>query len=282
MVSPGTRIRLFADDCLIYRPIKSNEDHTILQKDLDSVCQWAKQWGMAFNTSKCNVMSVNSTSQRFYTMSNDILQEVDHATYLGISFSNDLTWSHHTDQVTKKAYQKLGFVRRNLHGAPKRSKARAYTCLIRPGMEYAAPIWDPYLQKDINSLEKVQRKAARWVKSDFSPHSSVTSMMEKLKWEPLADRRKSAKLGLFHKIYHNEVELDFQRDFGLSYANRTTRACSSITAEGDISSLKLHRPRANRRQFHNSTIISTVPAWNELTIDQINLPYKRFKKLLRH
>ena len=50
MVSPGTRIWLFADDCLIYRPIRSAEDHAILQKDLNLVTQWANQWGMAFNT----------------------------------------------------------------------------------------------------------------------------------------------------------------------------------------------------------------------------------------
>ena len=95
MVSPGTRIRLFADDCLLYRPIKSPVDHVILQKDLDAVTQWAKQWGMAFNTSKCNVLSTCSSSHRFYTMDNDILQQVYHATYLGIFFSNDLTWSNH-------------------------------------------------------------------------------------------------------------------------------------------------------------------------------------------
>ena len=147
-------------------------------------------------------------------------------------------------------------------------------------MEYAAPIWDPYLQKDIASLEKVQRKAARWVKSDYSPRNSVTSMLKDLKWERLADRRKTAKLGLFHKIHHKNVELDFKRDFELTYATRTTRACSYISAEDHISSDKLHRPRANKQFFQNSTINSTVPAWNVLTVKQIELPYSQFKRQL--
>ena len=90
-------------------------------------------------------------------MNNDILQEIDHATYLGIYFSNYLTWNNHTDQVAKKAYQKLWFVRRNLQGDPKKYQAKTSTCLIRPCMEYVASICDPYLQKDINSLEKIQR-----------------------------------------------------------------------------------------------------------------------------
>ena len=48
VVSPDTRIRLFADDCLIYRPIRTPRDHVILQKDLINASKWAKQWGMAF------------------------------------------------------------------------------------------------------------------------------------------------------------------------------------------------------------------------------------------
>ena len=147
-------------------------------------------------------------------------------------------------------------------------------------MEYAAPIWDPYLQNDIASLEKVQRKAARWVKSDYSPRSSVTAMLNDLKWEPLADRRKIAKLGLFHKIHHQKVELNFKRDFDLSYSTRSTRACSTISSEGHVSSHKLHRPRAIKQNFQNATIVSTVPAWNELSVKQIELPYIQFKRQL--
>ena len=187
---------------------------------------------------------------------------------------------HCYTMLQKQLYQKLGIICRNLQGAPKRTKATAYTSLVRPGMEYAAPIWDPYLQEDINSLEKIQRKAARWAKSDYSPHSSVTSMLNDLKWEPLSDRRLSSKLGLFHKIQHKEIALDFQKDFDLSYSTRSTRACSSITSEGTISSHKLHRPRANKRPFQNSCIISTVPAWNKLEANQIILPYKLFKRQL--
>ena len=85
-------------------------------------------------------------------------------------------------------------------------------------------------------------------------------MLKDLKWKRLADRRKTAKLGLFHKIHHKNVELDFNRDFELTYATRTTRACCSISDEGHISTLKLHRPRANKKLFQNATINSTVPS----------------------
>jgi hypothetical protein len=44
-----SQVRLFADDCLLYREIKSQQDHQILQEDLKSLELWADKWGMKFN-----------------------------------------------------------------------------------------------------------------------------------------------------------------------------------------------------------------------------------------
>jgi hypothetical protein len=49
-------IRLFADDCTIYRPINNKNDQQILQSDLTNLTKWEQQWKIAFNVSKCNVM----------------------------------------------------------------------------------------------------------------------------------------------------------------------------------------------------------------------------------
>ena len=264
-VSQGTVIRLFADDCLIYRSINTINDQLILQHDIDRMMIWADQWGMKFNATKCNVMRTlgGIHSERFYTMKNQILKEVSHAKYLGVSLSNDLTWAHHIDQVLLKANQKLGFIRRNLRGAPIRSKSIAYFTMVRSSMEYAAPIWDPYLQKDINALERVQRKAARWATSQYSYTTSVTGLLQNLKWAPLSVRRQHQKLSLFHNIHTGAVKLNFARDFGIEYAQRTTRTGSIFTADGETVSHKLHRPRVPKKPpLRNSTIVSTIPHWN--------------------
>ena len=52
----SSQLRLFADDCLLYLPIKSEQDSILLQQDLDTSSQWAKVWQMRFNLSKCTVM----------------------------------------------------------------------------------------------------------------------------------------------------------------------------------------------------------------------------------
>ena len=266
LASQNTRIRLFADDCLIYRPIYDVHDQVTLQHDIDKLMEWADRWGMSFNASKCNVMRTlgGIRSQRFYHMHGHVLQEVTHAKYLGVTLSNDQSWSRHIDAVVCKASQKLGFIRRNLRGSPTRSKVTAYFAIVRAGMEYASPIWDPYLRKDIDALEKIQRKAARWVKSQYSHTVSVTNLMNDLKWAPLADRRRNNKLCLLHKIHIGSLNLDLNSDFSVDYSSRTTRAGSLFTSDGQIVSYKLNRPRTNKTPLQKSTIISTIPIWNKL------------------
>jgi len=65
VVSPRTTTRLFADDSLIYREIKTGEDQVTLQRDLSVLVTWAKIWGMQFNPVKCNVMRINRLLSHF-------------------------------------------------------------------------------------------------------------------------------------------------------------------------------------------------------------------------
>ena len=55
-----SQVRLFADDCLLYREIHSRQDHIILQQDLQQLEIWAGQWEMKFNARKCYTMSLCS------------------------------------------------------------------------------------------------------------------------------------------------------------------------------------------------------------------------------
>ena len=52
-------VRLFADDCVLYRNIESPTDCQILQDDLTRLEQWETDWQMKFNVAKCHFMRVN-------------------------------------------------------------------------------------------------------------------------------------------------------------------------------------------------------------------------------
>ena len=65
-------VRLFADDCLLYREIRNFHDHIILQSDVKRL----EEWGMRFNAQTCYTLSIRSKSPYFYSLDGVILKHV--------------------------------------------------------------------------------------------------------------------------------------------------------------------------------------------------------------
>ena len=139
---------LFADDCVLYRYIYSIQDCLIRQEDLTSLGQWEVDWQMKFNVAKCHSMIVSGHQQHKqilfdYSIHTQTLENVQSAIYLAITISDNMDWGQHISDVTSKATKTLGFLRWNLAFAPWSTKEVAYKTLVRPKLEYAAPIWSP-------------------------------------------------------------------------------------------------------------------------------------------
>ena len=86
---------------------------------------------------------------------------------MGILFDSRMSFSPHISSIICKTIKALNFIKHNLYKCSPETKCVAYTSLVRPLLEYGAAVWDPYLQKDIQNIEMVQRRAARWVKADY-------------------------------------------------------------------------------------------------------------------
>ena len=99
-----------------------------------------------------------------------------------------MQWSPYINNIATKASKVLNFVRRNLNNCSASTKASAYLSLVRLTMEYASCVWDPHKAVHIQTLEKVQRRAAKWVLSDYGRQSSVTRMLTQLGWPTLQQR----------------------------------------------------------------------------------------------
>ena len=74
-------------------------------------------------------------------------------------------------------------------------------------MEYGATVWDPYQKYNSDKVERVQRRAARFVKSRYTRYSSVSDMLDELRWAPLSQRRQKAQLILFYKIINSLAQV---------------------------------------------------------------------------
>ena len=181
-----SRVRLFVDGTAMYLAISSTTEGQVLQTDLACLEQWEKMWDMQFHPSKYQVLHIARKVKPLYTkyiLHNVELESASAAKYLGVTIADDLSWSPHIDNTTKKANQALGFLKRNIRFHNKDMKSIAYkTCQATVGV--CINLWYPYNNKDINKVEAVQIRAARWATRDYKYNSSVTAMLNDLNWRP--------------------------------------------------------------------------------------------------
>ena len=154
----STSVRLFADDCILYTPIRTQNDCSLLQNDLLKLQKLQDKWLMKFNPGKCYTMTLatRTPTPNMYTFCGQTLTSIDSHSYLGIHLTNTLYWTAQTKAASRptKAQQMLGVVRRNLNKCPTHIKAVAYTSLVRPTLEYASAAWDPHSQNNKKNTRK--------------------------------------------------------------------------------------------------------------------------------
>lgn len=257
-------IRLFADDCILYREIKNKDDSEALQADINRLCAWESTWQMGFNHAKCFTMRVSHKTKPIihqYYMGNHLLQEVAKHPYLGVELTSDMSWNTHINQIANKANRMLGLIRRNLSCCNRQTKTTAYCALVRPLLEYCHTIWDPHQQNSKDTLEKVQRRAARFIFNDYSRTSSVTNMLQQLEWDKLETRRTRARLQLIYKESHGLIpsninHLLFKADADHQISRPRTRLSNGHFTYSHISS--------NKNCYQKSLYPRTIPEWNLL------------------
>ena len=110
------QMRLFADDALLYYPVRTIENGASLQHDLHTLHRWSKSWKMAFNGKKCHVMHVTrniTITSCSYTLGQDKLTPVSHHTYLGVELDDHLNWKEQTERARSKGVRMRNMIRRN-------------------------------------------------------------------------------------------------------------------------------------------------------------------------
>ena len=80
-------------------------------------------------------------------------------------------------------------------------------------MEYASTIWNPYTKQNTPKIEIVQRRAARWVKNNYSTYDSVSTMLDNLCWRSLENRRINSRVVMFQRIIYGYVAIQIPTYF---------------------------------------------------------------------
>ncbi len=172
---------------------------------------------------------------------------------------SELDWSEHINQVSSRSNSTLGLLRRNLRYGPQALKETAYFSLVRSVLEYSCTIWDTHWLKDVNKLEMVQRRAARFMNNKYKWNDgSVIIMLRDLKWTNLRDRRRELRLALFYKVVHHLIAVPSSDILTLQTRSRAHhhQSYKHITT--------------STTNFSESFFPRTVPEWNRLPKKVVN------------
>ena len=82
-----------------------------------------------------------------------------------------------------------------------------YISLVRPILEYASSVWEPYQYNKIYIIDRIQHRAARWSLCNYDRYSSVTLMQHQLNWKNLQQHLKIARLSLLYKALYDHIAL---------------------------------------------------------------------------
>ena len=224
---------------------------------------WANKWQLHFNPEKCEVMRVTHSRDRSKPSCclGMQLKSVESVKDLGVTINYDLSWGKHLSYIkVNKANKVLGVIKRSLGNDNRYAFSCLFESLVRPTLEYAAPVWSPYQKKDIESLEKVQRRASRFaLKQKHGEMSYEDRCRFILNWKTLEKSREFLSLVQCCKIVFGIDSLSFLDFFELT-------KCSRTWANHDY---KLYVKVAILNCYKYSFFVRIVNAWNNLPKDVV-------------
>ena len=146
-------------------------DDNLLQTDMNSLQSWCSKWKLKLNADKCvgihfthslsscsPSLTINSTQIEFVSSHRD----------LGVTVTNNLSWSIHYNHICSKACAALNLIRRTFTTSSINVKKQLYLSLVRSQFTYCPQLWRPRLLKDITHLERIQRRATKYIHSTRS------------------------------------------------------------------------------------------------------------------
>ena len=255
----------FADDTKAAKVIESEEDGRKVQAIIDSLAAWAEKWGMAFNVKKCKVLHVGRTNPKFrYTLNGEELEAVKEEKDLGVYVEDSLKPSRQCAAAAKAANFALGQLQRSFHYRKKAYLVPLYKTFVRPRLEHAVAAWNPWLESDIKSLEKIQERLIKML-SDVRG-DTYSDKLRDAGLTTLKERRERGDAIQTFKVLKGFSKVSRENWFQLVPEDaRPTRANAFMEGNEVVkrdSMLVIDRARLEIRR--NFFTIRAASSWNEI------------------
>ena len=255
----NNKMKMFADDTKIWSRVENIQEISTLQEDLDRLTVWSELWQLDFNRDKCKVMKVGHQYDTRYHMKDQELEEIEEEKDLGVWITSQLKSNQHCSKAAAKATRIIAMVRRNFQRLDKEDFKLIYTVYIRPHLEYCVQAWSPYLAKDIEILERVQRAATRLVPE--LRRYAYAERLHRLGLPTLKERRRRGDMIEVYKIATGKERID--KEQFLKFGDR------HYELRGHTMKLGKERSRLEiRRNFFSQRVVN---CWNSLPSEVVNV-----------
>ena len=260
--------KIFVDDMKYYQKINCTADCISVQNDCNTTYQWQDVWQLPLNQSKCEILSIGKKIDYNYSFGTVEIPKCDQVKDLGVVITKNLSPSQHCTDISKKAQKLLYMIHWSFKYLDNETRLHLYKSRVRSILESACPVWSPYLQKDIDCLESIQRRATRF--NDIT-HLSYTERLKKLNLYTLIYRRMRYDMIQLWKIIEDEKLLS-----KLNLVFET-----STRTRGHSKKLKQQPCNKNLLIRRNAFTVRIVPIWNRLSDNCVSkLTLETFKSVL--
>ena len=254
----SSKVLKFADDTKVFRKVTNDTDKQSLQDDLEKLVKWSEKWQMLFNFGKCKCIHIgHGNMDEEYKMGDAVLGRTTQEKDLGVTFNADMKVSEQCGIAASKGNQILGLIRRTITYKEKHLIVPLYKAIVRPHLEYCIQAWRPYLKKDIDKLERIQRRATKMIPE--LRDLSYESRLLQCGLTTLETRRLRGDQIEVFKIVNGYEDVDRNMFFKLKEGSRT---------RGHKAALVKEQCRLDMRKYSFSQRV--INEWNKLPNDCVN------------
>lgn len=191
----------YMDDTTLSVSVPKNQDSS-LQSVVDYVSEWSNINNMVINPKKSKEMIISFAKKEkdigSIVVKGELVSRVNSFKILGVTVSDDLTWSEHISIISKKVNSRIYYLKLLRRAGVSLSQLKLfYTSVIRPVLEYACPVWFTSLSNsDKIVIERLERRSLKII----VPHMSYEEVVEMFRLTPILDRMLGFCAQTFRKI----------------------------------------------------------------------------------
>lgn len=208
----------FADDTRVLKSISSHEHCKQLQMDLDSIYKWQTNNNMLFNEDKFELLRYGRNEHikeftDYQGPNQNIINEKSSVKDLGVTMSNNLTFTEHINKVCNKVKQLCGWILRTFKSRSMKVLKPLWVSLVQPHIDYCSQLWAPHKSTEIAKLEGLLRTYTNYIQE--VKHLNFWARLNKLNMNSIQRRMERYRI-----IYSWKMIEDVVPNFGIQYYTR--------------------------------------------------------------